>query len=241
MQPAQQQVGQAQQAPQEPIRRRISNFLAHTVHRFRFILLGVIIAAAAFMVGYFIWNEVNKKLVYDSTQLVEGAQDIFDKWKAEQDATKKAALAKDLGEQLSTLITRYPRQYGGQRALFLRAELEYENKAWDAAVKDYTTLADSFPASYLAAIGLFNAAVCEEEKGDRDAAEKLYLRASASNKDSPVAPRAIFNAARLAEGKEAFEEARKRYDQLASGYPQSSWTRLGKNRIIDLKVQGKIK
>jgi len=241
MQPVQQQMGQAQQVPQEPLRRRISNFLAHTVHRFRFILAGILIAAAAFMVGYFIWNEVNKKLVYDSTQLAEGAQDIFDKWQAEQDATKKATLAKDLSEQLTALIARYPRQYGGQRGLFLRAELNFTNKAWDEALKDYTALADRFPASYLAPISLFNAAICHEGKGDSDSAEKVYLRIPAAYKDSTVAPRALFNAGRLKEERGAFEDARTQYEQLESSYPQSTWTRLGKNRVIDLKVQGKIK
>jgi len=244
MQPEQQQGGQApqaRQAPPEPFRRRLGNFLARTVNRFRFVLLGILIAAAAFLVGYFIYNEINKKLIRDSTVLSEGAQDLFDTWQSEQDAAKKAGLEKDLRDQLDRLVARYPRQYGGQRGLFLRADLNFEGKSWDAAIKDSLALAERFPASYLAPISLFNAAVSNEEKGDRDSALALYVKVSASYKDSAVAPRALFNAGRIDEEKGGFEEARKKYEQLDADYPFSSWAKLAKNRVIALKVQGKIK
>ncbi|MGD0724435.1 MAG: tetratricopeptide repeat protein [Spirochaetia bacterium] len=241
MQPVQQHAGPGQQAGQEPLRRRISNFLAHTVDRFRIALWVVLIAAAAFLIGYLIYTEINKKLIYDSSTIAEGAQDLFEKWTAEPDAAKKAALEKDLTGQLDRLVDRYPRQYGGQRGLFLRADLSYAKKAWDAALKDYETLAGRFPKSYLAPISLFNAGVCAEEKGDTDGAQKLYTRAYVSYKDSTVAPRAIFNAGRIDELKGAWAEAQKKYEQMDSLYAQSVWTKLAKNRLVELKVQGKIK
>ena len=240
MQPVQQHAGQGQ-TQQEPLRRRISNFLAHTVDRFRIALWVILIAAAAFLIGYLVYTEISKKLINDSTTVAEGAQDLFDKWTAETDAAKKAALEKDLTAQLDTLVSRYPRQYGGQRGLFLRANLSYEKKAWDAALKDYEMLASRFPKSYLAPISLFDAATCAEEKGDVDGAQKLYTQAYVSYKDSTVAPRAIFNAGRLDEQKGAWAEAQKKYEQMDSLYGQSVWTRLAKNRVVELKVQGKIK
>jgi TolA-binding protein len=241
MQPAQQHIGQGQQPAQVPLRRRISNFLAHTVDRFRIALWVILIAAAAFLVGYLVYSEVNKKLVYDSAILVEGAQDLYGTWQNESDAARKAALEKDLGERLARLIDRYPRQYGGQRGLFLRAELNFGKKAWDAALKDYQTLAARFPGSYLAPISLFDAAICLEEKGDKDGAQKSYVKAYTSYKDSTVAPRALFDAARLDEEKGAWADAQKKYEQMDSLYGQSVWTKLGKNRVVALKVQGKIK
>ena len=241
MQPLQQNAGQGQQAQTEPLRRRISNFLAHAVDRFRIALWAILIAAAVFLIGYLIYTEINKKLVYDSSTMAEAAQDLFDKWTAEPDAAKKAALEKDLTEQLNRLVDRYPRQYGGQRGLFLRADLSYSKKAWDAALKDYETLAQRFPKSYLAPISLFDAGVCAEEKGDTDGAQKLYTRVSVSYKDSTVAPRAIFNAGRIDELKGAWTEAQKKYEQMDGLYSQSVWTKLAKNRVIELKVQGKLK
>jgi tetratricopeptide (TPR) repeat protein len=241
MQPVQQHAGQGQQVSKEPLRRRISNFLAHTVDRFRIALWVVLIAAAAFLVGYLVYSEVNKRIVYDSTMMAEGAQNLYDTWQAESDATKKAALEKDLVERLGKLIDQYPRHYGGQRGLFLRAELNYGKKAWDAALNDYESLAARFPKGYLAPISLFNAAICYEEKGDKDTAQKLYTRAYGDYKDSTVAARAIFNAGRIDEEKGAWADAQKIYEQMDSLYSQSVWTKLAKNRIVELKVQGRIK
>jgi TolA-binding protein len=241
MQPVQQHAGQGQQPQSEPLRRRISNFLAHTVDRFRIALWVILIAAAVFLVGYLVYTEINKKLIYDSSTMAEGAQDLFDRWTAEPDAAKKATLEKDLVERLERLVDRYPRQYGGQRGLFLRADLNYAKKAWDTALRDYETLASRFPKSYLAPISLFNAGICAEEKGDTDGAQKLYTRAYVSYKDSTVAPRAIFNAGRIDEVKGAWADAQKKYEQMDSLYSRSVWARLAKNRIVELKVQGKIK
>ena len=98
-----------------------------------------------------------------------------------------------------------------------------------------------FPKSYLAPVSLFDAAVCLEEKGDTDQAQKLYIQVYTSYKDSTVAPRALFDAARLDEAKSAWTDAQKKYDQVESLYGQSAWTKLAQDRVIELKVQGKIK
>ena len=232
---------QGQQAPREPLRRRIAHFLAHTVDRFRIALLVILIAAAAFLVGYFIYGEVSNKLIFDSTVLAEAAQTRYDAWQAETDTAKKATLEKDLLAQLGTLVSRYPRQYGGQRGLFLRADVNYAKKAWEEAIKDYQALADHFPKSYLAPISLFDAGACAEEKGDTSAALGLYLRAFQGYKDSTVAPRAMFNAGRLYEASQDWTSAQKSYESIDTSYGQSIWNKLAKNRLIELKVQAKIK
>jgi TolA-binding protein len=232
---------QGQQAPQEPLRRRIAHFLARTIDRFRIVFLVILIAAATFLVGYFIYGEIVKKVVRDSTALAESVQTRFDSWQAESDAAKKTALEKDLLDQMGTLISRYPRQFGGQRGLFMRAEVNYSKKAWDEALKDYTTLAERFPKSYLAPICLFNAGVCAEEKGDTSAALALYVRAFQGYKDSTITPRAMFDAGRLYEATKDWAAAQKTYESIDTAFGQSIWNKLAKNRIIDLKVQGRIK
>ncbi len=238
MQPVQ-QASQDGRARQEP--RRLSHIIAHWVHRLRFVLWALLIAAAVFLVGYLVWSEVGKRRLVDSTLLAEAAQATFTSWESEQDEAKKAAVEQDLAGQLDRLISRYPRQYGGQRGLFLRADLRFRKADWDAARADYEELAKRFPRSYLAAVSLFNAGVCAEEKGDAEGALALYTRVADTWKDSGVAPRALFNAGRLEEQKGAWEEAQKKYERLESDYAASSWTRLAKNRIISLKVEGKLK
>jgi TolA-binding protein len=241
MQAVQQHAGGGQQVPPEPMRRRINNFLARSVSRFRIALLVIVVAAVAGLLGYFVYGEISKKLAADSTLTAERLQDQYDNWRQETDTAKKAVLEKDLFDGLGKLIGRYPRQYGGQRGLFIRAEANYEKKAWDASAADYSALAARFPRSYLAPISLFNAAVCYEEKSDTDSALKLYVKAAADYKDSPAAPRALFDAGRLYEAKSDWVNAQKTYQSMDDTYPQSLWTRLAKNRLIELKVLGKIK
>ena len=236
-----QQHGGVQHGPAEPIRRRISGFLARSVSRFRIALLVVVLAAAAALIGYFVYGEVSRRLANDSTLMAEHLQTQFDSWKGETDAAKKAVLEKDLFDQLNALVSRYPRQYGGQRGLFLRAEAWYEKKSWDAAEKDYGALADRFPRSYLAPISMFDAGVCAEERGDTDTALAHYVKVSTDYKDSAVAPRAVFDAGRLYEAKSDWANAQKTYQSMDESYAQSMWTRLAKNRLIELKVLGKIK
>ncbi len=241
MQPVQQAPDRRQGATDQPIRHRIRNFLAATVSRFRIILLAILIAAAVFLVAYFIYTEISRKLTNDSTVLAESAQDLYDTWQGESDIAKKGALEKQLTDQLGVLTTRYARQYGGERGFFIRANLSYQKKAWDDAAKDYQALAARFPNSYLAPISLFDAGVCLEEKGDSDGALKLYTRVSQAYQDSPVAPRAMFDTARLDEQKESFDDAHKMYDQIDTLFPSSTWDKLAKNRLIELRVLGKIK
>ncbi|HET6450659.1 MAG TPA: tetratricopeptide repeat protein [Spirochaetia bacterium] len=241
MQTVQQRAGAGPHNPPEPMRRRINNFLSHWVSRLRIALLIILAAAAAALVGYFVYVEISHSRAAASALQAERLQEQFDNWKAETDATKKGALEKDLLDGLNAVIGRYPRQYGGERGLFLRAQVNYEKKAWDASLADYSALAARFPKSYLAPISLFDAAICSEEKGDADTALKLYLQVSSGYKDSAAAPRATFDVGRLYESKSDWTNAQKTYQSMDDAYPQSLWTRLAKNRLIELKVLGKIK
>ena len=241
MQPVQQTPERRQMVSDQPIRHRISSFLAATVSRFRIILLVLLIAAAAFLMAYFVYTEISRKLTNDSTVLAESAQDLYTKWQAESDAAKKGTLEKQLTDELGVLTSRYARQYGGQRGLFIRASLNYDKKAWDSAQKDYQALAARFPNSYLAPISLFDAGACLEESADVDGALKLYTKISKDYQESPVAPRAMFDVARLDEQKGQFDDAHKMYDQIDGLFPGSNWGKLAKDRLIELRVLGKIK
>ncbi len=67
------------------------------------------------------------------------------------------------------------------------------------------------------------------------------MKAAGSYKDSTVAPRALFDSGRLYEAKSDWANAQKAYESMDGLYAQSIWTRLAKNRIVELKVLGKIK
>jgi tetratricopeptide (TPR) repeat protein len=234
------QVQQQQQPEQGGVGRRIASALAGFIHRFRFVLWGILGAAIVFLVGYVGWSEITRRQSADATLRVEQAQEIYDSWLAETDAAKKEAIQKDLLERLDGLVKRPGRLYGSQRALLLRADLRFELAAWDEAAADYRELARRFPGSYLAPISLFDAATCLEEKGDREGAAALYKDIVTRWKGTSVAPRALFALGRLAEDAGTWDEAKSRYEQLDAEWPSSGWTQLAKNRLIALKVAGKI-
>jgi predicted negative regulator of RcsB-dependent stress response len=222
-------------------KRKIGEILSHYIHQARYALWTVLILAVVFLVGYFVWTEVNNRLASESTSAVEAMAEVFSNWQSETNAEKKAALEKNLMDGLDRLVSRYPRQYGAQRALFIRAEVSYANKAWEKAASDYQEVARRFPHGYLASIALYDAAVCVEQQGNADAAQALYIMVADSYKDSALAPRALFDAARLDEGKGAYDEAGKKYGQIGSDFPSSTWDTLAKNRMIALTAEGKIK
>jgi tetratricopeptide (TPR) repeat protein len=234
------QVQQSKQVEPEGFGRRAATALASFLHRFRFVLWGILGGALVFLVGYFAWSEITKRQSVTATLQVEQAEKVYDSWFAETDTAKKATLEKDLLERLDGLVKRPGRLYGTQRALMLRADLRFELASWDEAAADYRELARRFPASYLAPVALFNAATSLEEKADADGAKAIYTDIVTRWKATAIAPRALFALGRLAEDAGTWDEAKSRYEQLDAEWPSSSWTQLAKNRLIALKVAGKI-
>jgi len=232
---------QVQQQPEHGgVGRRIASALTRFIHTFRFVLWGILGATLVFLVGYFTWSEITRRQSATATVEVEQAAEVYDTWLAETDTAKKETIQKDLLARLDALAARPGRLYGTQRALAMRADLRFALGAWDEAAADYQELAKRFPASYLAPIALFNAATCLEEKADREGAVKLYTDIVTRWKETAVAPRALFALGRLAEDAGTWDEARSRYEQLDAEWPSSGWTQLAKNRLIALKVAGKI-
>jgi TolA-binding protein len=222
-------------------KRRPADVVAGILHNLRYVLLGVLILGAVFIIVFFVWTAVNDKAAADSTVAAETVEKQFNTWQGETDAAKKTAAEQELLAALDGLISRYPRQYGGQRGLYWRAEVYFSGKLWDKAAADYSELAARFPQSYLAPISLYNAGVALEQNGDSEGALAKYLTITKNYKDTGVAPRALFDAGRLYEAKNAVEDAQKSYESLESTYPGSEWTKFAKNRVIALKVEGKIK
>jgi TolA-binding protein len=234
------QVQQPKQVEQEGIGRRVAAALSRFINRFRFVLWGVFGAGLVFIIAWFGWAEITRRQSATATVQAEKAQELYDSWVAETDTAKKEAIQNDLLGRLDALAARSGRLYGSQRALMLRGDLHFELKAWDEAAADYRELARRFPSSYLAPIALFNAATCLEEQNDRDEAAKVYTDIVTRWKGTAEAPRALFALGRLAEEAGTWDEARTRYEQLDAEWPSSGWTQLAKNRLVALKVAGKI-
>jgi len=215
---------------------RLESFLA----KYRLVLLLFLIALLVFVVGYFGYTEWQKRAGERSALLAEQGQKLFEEWQAEQDATKRKAKEQEVRELIDRIVDKYPRQYAAQRALYIKASLAYENKLWQESAESYESLVKSFPRSYLAELSLVAAAVCYEQAGDPQAAVEAYKRFGERYGESFLLPHALFSLGRLYEQTEDFPAAAQAYGSLEEKYPFSNWTRAARNRIIDLKVQGKV-
>ena len=214
--------------------------LATILQKGRLILLVLLIAILAGVIAYFVWTEVQNGAREKSALWVEKAQDLQEQWVGEADAAKKQALEQELSELLARILSKYPRQYATQRAYLLQADMAYRAKDWGKAAGSYRALADRFPKSYLAPLSLMYAGVSYEETGDAKLALSSYQRVQDRYKGSYLVPRALFSAGRLLETDGDFTGALKAYNRLEDDHPDSNWTKAGRNRIIELKIEGKI-
>ena len=136
------------QQPHEPkpdveFRDRLSPLLQTS--RLALLILLIVVAIAAFFVGYFVWTGVNRGRNEHSTLLAEQAQVKYDEWQGMPDGEPKTQAEDRPAGEPGPIIRQYPQQYATQRALFLRAHLAAQKKNWQGAAEDYQDLARRFP------------------------------------------------------------------------------------------------
>lgn len=221
-------------------KQRLVDRLADFLHKYRIVLLVVLIALVVFVVAYFTWTEWHKRTRERSTLMAERAQEMYANWLEAEAGSDRETLQQELEALIDQILERYPRQYAAQRAGFIGANLAFENEQWQEAAEGYRDLAESFPKSYLAQLSLFNAGVAYEQAGDLDQGIAAYGELTEQHPDSFLVPHALFSLGRLYETREEYENAFQAYDRLEDEYPLSNWTKAGRNRIIGLKVEGKI-
>ncbi len=219
---------------------RITTRLADFIQRNRILFLVVMIVLIVFVVGYFSYTEWQRRARENSTVMAEKAQELYQSWQDATDESKKQGYEQDLVASLEQILRRYPHQYAAQRALFIRGELSYAREQYDQAAQAFTDLQGRFQKSYLAPIALVNAAVSREQEDKGEQALELYRRLVSEYKDSYLVPHALFSIGRLSEAADDIPAAVEVYNRLRDEHPLSSWTKMARNRIIELTVNGKI-
>jgi TolA-binding protein len=224
---------------QEPSKKqKFLEKFSYNLQKNRIILLALLGIIIVVVVGLAIWSDVKTKRLESSTQQIEAIQEKYELWASESDDAKKAEKEKELTSALEDVLTKYPKLYAGQRALFIRGQMAFEKKEWDSAASFYLELKKIFPKSYLASISLVNAAVAYEEKGDTDKAIEMYkLFVESYKEENPDTARIFFSLGRLYEEKNDKENALKYYNDLSENYPDSDWTKFAKSRIIYLETR----
>ena len=127
----------------------------------------------------------------------------------------------------------------GVRANMLSAEIYYQKKDFENARSAWLAAAQKGKNTYIAPIAFFNAASCSEELGNLDDAAAGY-KSAYEVKDFYEAAHALFSLGRVQEAKEDFVAAAASYQALVDKSPEDSWAKLAKNRLVSLKISGKV-
>jgi tetratricopeptide (TPR) repeat protein len=225
-----------QKEPRPTFTDRLASFL----RKYRVALTITLIVLIVLVIAYFAWTQLQTSVREKSTVLAEEAQSTFQEWQSETAQDKKDTTEKKLSDQLDAILKRYPRQYAAQRAYMIRGELAYEKKEWADAAQSFTTLSRSFPDSYLAPLGLLYAGMSYEQSGETDRALETYTSFTKRFKDDFLMPRVLFSLGRLYEQKQDFKAAADSYNRLQDDFPLSNWTKVARNRIIELQTKGQI-
>jgi tetratricopeptide (TPR) repeat protein len=225
----------SQTAEPLPFRTKLKVSITNFLQKYRTVLIalvGLIIVVVAVLA---IWSQVDAGTKVTFAGQIEKSESDFATWAAEVDAGKKADLAKTLETELADIEKNAPAGYGLSKAWFVQGNYLAAQKKWADASKAYKTVYDKDKTSYLAPIALVNAAVSLEEAGDNAGALAIYTQFDADySADQLLAPQVFFTEGRLLEVEKKTPEAVTAYKKLLEKYPDSNWTKLGRDRILVL-------
>lgn len=216
-----------------PFRAKLRVEVGNFLQRHRALLLGLVVAALVVIGGLAIWTQVDASTKADFAAKIEKSQTDFAAWQSETDASKKAALGTALEAELAAIQKSAPVGYGQEKSWFLLGSYQSAQKKWPEAAKAFRTVYDRDPKSYLAPIALVNAAVSQEEAGDVTGALATYAEFEKSfATDAVLAPQVYFTEGRLWESQGKVVDAVAAYKKLPAKFPESGWTKLGRDRIL---------
>lgn len=225
---------QKQMSKKETILVNLSNFLNRN-RRFFIIFLAVIILG---LISFAVAREIISKRKENAAGLAETSQQLYHEWVTAVEEEKDTEDKKiELQKSLDKIHEEYPKFFAAARAFFIEGNMLFEEEEWVEAAEKYVTIADNFPETYLAPIGLNNASVAYENAEDFDQAIGVLVRLREEYQEEyPDMPRILFNLGRLYEAEEEFENAEETYNNLIDNFPEGNWTKLARNRIIQMTI-----
>ena len=206
--------------------------------RYRVLLLALAISFIVFIAAWVLWMEREREVLERSSLRVERLQQLYQEWNRQTDGDYRESIGTEILQNAEKIISDYPRRYAAQRALYTRAQYQFQLSEWELAKNDWIQVYEKWPASYLAPLSMFNSAVAEEEMKNYDAALSTLRQLIENWKDAIIIPRALFSLGRIEEKQNNLSEAGIIYDRLIKEYEDSSWALLARNRIIALEIGG---
>ena len=211
----------------------LSSFLEKNRKAVWIVFIVILVAFIAFLTLFFVNSKSSEKTLamvdQISFELTNESYSLADSELASRRSDAKTALDPLVGKS----------GVGGVRANMLMAEIAYQEKNYNDAVKYWTAAANKGKKSYTAPLAYFNIASCLEETGNLDEACVNYKKA-ADTSDFLMKSHAMFSYGRVLETSGKYAEAGEAYKALNDASPNDTWSNLAKTRLIDLKLQGKI-
>jgi predicted negative regulator of RcsB-dependent stress response len=217
--------------------KNFSNFLAG---KWKIIVL-TITAIFVFVIAAAVYAEIRSSINEKSTMQIEEIEERYLTIIQDESIADKTEKIAEITASLDEIISKYSRYYAGQRALFMKSDILFDDKQFDKAIESYILFSNKYKDSYLTPIALNNAAVAYEETDKTDMALENYKKiASEFENEYPDLPHVLFSIGRLSESREDYQTASDFYRKLIDNYTNSDWTNFARNRIIYLKAAGKI-
>jgi tetratricopeptide (TPR) repeat protein len=216
-----------------PFRTKLRVEVSNQLQKHRSLLIWLVVAAIVVIAGLAIWTQVDASTKTTYAAQIEKSQADYTAWQTEADAAKKAELGKALDAELASIEKSAPTGYGLSKAWFLHGSYWAAQKNWAEAAKAFRAVFSKDASSYLAPIALVNAAVSLEESGDAAGALAAYADFEKAFVTDPVlAPQVLFTEGRLLESQAKTADAVAAYKKLLAKFPESGWTKLGRDRIL---------
>ncbi len=217
-------------------KKTFSDLLTLFIVKFRFVILGIILALIVAVVAVGVVSSLKTKAVSEGLSVVDEITaefstsllaDPIDTAKVDELLTRAQAVADKKGPAIVTV-----------RAQMVIAEIQYLRKNFDAARTAWLAAAEADKTSYTYGLCYYQCGICSEELKDFDNAV-LYLQTAADTEGFANAPRALFNIGRIEETRGNNEKAVEAYKKLSSAYSSNQWASLAKSRLITLAIEGK--
>lgn len=217
---------------------KIKNFIAKYAKPAGIFLIGVLVL---FIVVQ-IFNYASAKKIEKATMAIEDIQNRYvEASEADESENPSFDAYKSYITELDGVIAKYPKEYAGRRALFLKGDIYFRFKDYDKAAEAYKKFAADYPKSYDAPIAICNAGVCYENTGKVKEAEAEYLKIYNNYKGSyALMPKLIFSLGRIAEAEKRYAEAEKYYNQISEEYSGSNYSQYAQDRIILMHARGQL-
>lgn len=227
---------EANKRSDENEKKTFADLLTLFIVKFRFVLLGILVAGILAIVAVGVVSSMNEKAVKAGLTEVDKITDEY--------ATLKFSETTDTAKE-DELIAKAQAVAGKNgpvvvkvRANILVAEIQYGRKNYEAARAAWLAAAEADKKSYTFGLCNYQCGICSDELGDYDNAV-AYLNAAAESEDFADVPRALFNIGRIEESRGNYEKAAETYKKLFADYPSDQWATLAKSRLISLSVDGK--